>query len=218
MSSGGSFHSSSGAPRSIERPQRFDSALYGLSAVKVGTWCCLAYSIASVRVMPRSRVGVMTFSLGASARISTSSATPPPAAAVRDRLRVLDAGDVDELLGDQRPRERRAHRRPIVVERVGLQRRQDEIGGQIPRADRARAPGRRRPRARGRGSLRARAPARDPCVTATISRLVVLLQPGNGDRGVEAARVREDDAFHVRGRRIRRGASRTWRRGGRPWR
>ena len=38
MSSGGSFHSSSGAPRSIERPQRFDSALYGLSAVKVGTW------------------------------------------------------------------------------------------------------------------------------------------------------------------------------------
>jgi len=49
-------------------------------------------------------------------------------AAVRDRIRALALGDLDEELRDERPREGRGQRIGTLVERVGLQMWPHEVG------------------------------------------------------------------------------------------
>jgi hypothetical protein len=63
-------------PHSIERPQRFESMLYGLAIVTgTGMLRARAYSISSERVMPHMRAGAMTLSAPSSARTDTSRPT-----------------------------------------------------------------------------------------------------------------------------------------------
>ena len=94
--------------------------------------------------------------------------------------------DLDELLRDQRPAQRRGQRISLFVHRVGLQRRQDVVAGKLlahiqhMAADRA-------------CGHRALANLVELASLPEIERdgdhlgAVLLLQPGNGDRRVEPA-------------------------------
>ena len=73
---------------------------------------------------PQSRAGASTFDRRverADRRVEPRGA-PAPAPPCATVGRLLDVGDLDELLRDQRTGERRRHRRAIVEDRVGLQR------------------------------------------------------------------------------------------------
>ncbi len=128
----------------------------------------------------------MIFSFGFSARIRTSNAArrPVAAAAVGDGVCVFDVGNLDQLLGDERARERRGHRRAIVEERVGLERRQHEVVRErLAQIEDVRAHG-----ADGERAIADRfelAPLPEVHRDRDDVGVVVFLQPRNGDRGVE---------------------------------
>ena len=147
----------------------------------------------SSRVIPHTRTGARTSRSGASARTPTSKRTwslPLPGAAVGHRVGAELAGGDHEVLGDDRPRQRRHQRVLALVERVGPQRGEEvlvgELGPQVddlgldrtgrerPLADglEVARPDRRRPRGRHLGA---------PLVGDPLHR----------HRGVETAGVRE---------------------------
>ncbi len=116
-------------------------------------------------------------------------------AAVGDRVGALALGDLDEELRDQRPGERRRQRIGALVQRVGLQMRPDEVGHEpFARVDDVGARGAGR-----HGPILDAGPER---AAAEVDReghdldAELLLEPGDGDRGVETTRIREDDLVH----------------------
>ena len=173
--------------------------LYGLSTVAgTGMPRVRAYSISSGRVMPQSRAGAITVSVGLSARVVDVEADLVVAlagAAVRDGRRLLDLGDLDELLRDERAAERRRQRVAVLVERVGLQRRQDVVARELlAHVEHVRAD--------GAGRQRAVADVLELLALSEVHRdgddlgAVLLREPGDGDRRVEPAGVRQHDPFH----------------------
>ena len=138
-----------------------------------------ANAIALSRDMPESRTGASTCRSGASAPMPTSKRTwslPLPVQPWATDRRAVVARRLDEVLDDDRPGQRRDERVAVEVERVGLERRQAVVvgelvleveherlhrtAGQCSLADRRpgpRRPGRRRPRRR---SPRPRSPRR----------------------------------------------------------
>ena len=145
-----------------------------------------------------TRIGATTSSPGSSAWIGDVEADLVVAlagAAVGDRVGALALGDLDEELGDQRPGERRGQRVGALVERVGLEVRPDEVGHEaLAGVDDvgARRAGGHRP---GFDALAQRA-ATDVDGQGHDLDVVLLLEPGDGDGRVEAARVGEDDLLH----------------------
>ena len=117
-------------------------------------------------------------------------------APVGDRRRRLHLRDLDEALRDQGTAERRGQRvlpfveRPPPAGRGGRTRRRTRCG------HRGRDSGWRPPPSRARGRRRAPSPARGPGSRPRL-RVVLLGQPGNRDRRVEAARIREYHTLHL---------------------
>ena len=115
-------------------------------------------------------------------------------AAVGDRVATRPARDVDRELGDQRAPERREQRVAAAVERVGLDRRQDEVAGELlARVDRV---------AFDRADL-ARLGLDGRVVLAGLAevdgqrhdlRLVLVGDPLEHDARVQAAGVQQQDA------------------------
>jgi hypothetical protein len=111
---------------------------------------------------------------------------------VRDRVGALAARDVDLRLGDQRPGDRGAEQVDVLVDGAGAQHREDEVAhellAQVLDVDR-----------RGPALLRLGACRLEFLALAEIGaegddrHLVALDQPGQDDRGVEAAGVRQYD-------------------------
>ena len=119
-------------------------------------------------------------------------------AAVGDRVGALALGDLDEELRDQRPGERGGQRVGALVERVGLEVRPDEVGHEaLAGIDDvgARRAGRHRPLL---DALAQRAAAEVDGERDDLG-VVLLLEPGDGDRRIESARVGEDDLLHEYG-------------------
>ena len=109
----------------------------------------------------------------------------------------LKPRDLDEVFGDEGPAERGGQRVPVLVHRAGLQGRQHEVARELVAQVEHVCPGRaerQRPLARIVELL----------ALAEIHRHgddlgpVLLGQPGNGYRGVESARVRENYPLHER--------------------
>ena len=123
-------------------------------------------------------------------------------AAMGDRVGAFALGDLDEELRDQRPGERGRQRVRALVQRVGLEVRPDEVGDEALAAiDDVGARGARR------HGPRLDTGAQRP--TAEVDRErddldpVLLLEPGDGDRGIETAGVGEDDLVHGGRRSLR---------------
>ena len=84
--------------------------------------------------MSHMRVGAITRSAGLSAAIECVEPEPVVArraTTVRDRRGVLHSRHVDELARDERPGERRRHRRAIGVHRAGLERRHGVVANEL---------------------------------------------------------------------------------------
>jgi len=112
-----------------------------------------------------------------------------------DRIGALELGDLDEELGDERAGERGGQGIGALVERVGLEVRPDEV-------DEESLTGIDDVRARRTGGHRA---SLDPRAQGTATHVhgeghdfdvELLLEPGDGDRGIESAGIGEDDLFH----------------------
>ena len=105
---------------------------------------------------------------------------------MRNSRRVLHLRDLDELLGDQRAAERGGQRIPFFVHRAGLERRQNVIAREfLPHVEHVASD--------GAGADR---PLANLVQLAALAKIhgdrddlgvVLLLQPGNGDRGIEPA-------------------------------
>ena len=99
---------------------------------------------------------------------------------------------LDELLGDQRPADRRRERVLVLVERVGHEGRQAVVLGELLLGVDGHG-------GDGAGGLGARHDARDVLDAADVDEAgdhvvaVLLLEPGDEGRGVETAGVGEDD-------------------------
>ena len=118
-------------------------------------------------------------------------------APVGDRVGALLLGDLHEQLRDERPRKRRRQRVDALVARVGLQGRPAEVAHE--RLARVHHVGPRGPR-RDRARLDAlpQGAAADVDRERDHLRAELLAQPGDRDRGIETARVREDYLLHLR--------------------
>src|SRR5581483_9464517 len=116
-------------------------------------------------------------------------------AAVRHGGRTLLPRVVHEDLGDERPRQRGGERIGVAVDGARLQRGEDEVAHeQVFGVHHV-----------GRGGARAQrllADRREVALVADVGghgdnvHVVVLVQPGDGDRGVQAARVGKYDFLH----------------------
>ncbi len=117
-------------------------------------------------------------------------------APVGDRIGAFATGDLDEQLGDQRPRERGGQRVRVLVQRVRLEMRPDEVADEpLPRIDDVGSRG-----AGADGSLLHAVPERaatDVDRQADDLAVVLLSQPGDGDGRIEPAGVGEDDLLHA---------------------
>ena len=116
-------------------------------------------------------------------------------AAVRDGRRPFHPGDLDELLRNQRACERGGERIAILVERVGLQRRNNVLARElVPAVEHVRS--RRSERERALPQIGELAPL--PQVHGDRDDLgaVSLREPRDRNRGVESAGVPEDDSLH----------------------
>ena len=101
-----------------------------------------------------------------------------------DDVCVFDVGNLHQFLGDERARERGGHRRAVVKERVGLERRQHEVVGErFAQVEDMRPHGPKGERAIADGFELALLPEvhRDRNDVGVL----VLFQPRNGDGGVE---------------------------------
>ncbi len=197
---------SSMAPHSTARPTMFSSTEYGLSSETViGMPKRAAYSMESGRVKPHMRTGASTSRSGASVRrldLEPHLVVALAGAAVGDRVGRELAGRGHEMAGDHRPRQRRHEWVLPLVERVRLDRVDDEPGRVLlagvddPRLDRTgdeRALADRLPV--GRVGVRLLA---DVDRERDHLRAPLLLDPLHRDGGVEPARVREHHALgHV---------------------
>ena len=116
-------------------------------------------------------------------------------AAVGNRARLFDAGDLDQLPRNQRPAERRPHWIAVFVDRVGLERRQDVVARELL-ADVEHVG------ADGAAGERAIAHVLELLPLTEVQRdghdlgAVFLGQPWNGDGGIEAAGIRQHDPVH----------------------
>src|SRR5674536_140864 len=130
----GPFQMSSRKPVSTARPQTFWSMEYGEDLVtSIGSACSAANAIALSRVMPESRTGASTRRSGASAEADLEAhlVVALAGAAVSERARAVPAGRLDHVLDDHRPGQRRDQRVPVHVQRVGPQRRQAVVVGEL---------------------------------------------------------------------------------------
>ena len=119
-------------------------------------------------------------------------------AAVRDGVGILLRRDLDEQLRDEWPGERGRQRIGTLVERVRLEVRPHEVGHEaLPRVDHVGT--RRAGRHRSRFDALAQRTAADVDGERHDLGPVLLLEPGNGNRGVETARVGEHDLLHLMG-------------------
>ena len=116
-------------------------------------------------------------------------------AAVGDRIGALDPRDLDQELGDQRPGERGGQRISALVQRIRLEVRPDEVADE-PLAGIDDVGPRRAGADRPLFDALAEGAAADIDRQADDLAVVLLAQPGDGDRGVEAAGIGENDLLH----------------------
>jgi hypothetical protein len=120
-----------------------------------------------------------------------------PGCAVGHRVRALPGGDLDLRAGDQRPRDRGAEEVGALVDRVRAEHREDEVAHELL-AEIHDVNG------RGPGAERLLADRHELLALAEVGAegdhvaAVALDQPPQDHRGVEPARVREDDALRLR--------------------
>ena len=116
-------------------------------------------------------------------------------AAMGHRVGALAVGDLDEQLGDERPGQGGGQRVDALVEGVGLQVGPDELAHEaLPPVDDVGAAG-----AGLQGSCRdvlAHRAAADVHGQGDDLDAVLLLEPGDGDRCIQAARIGEHDLLH----------------------
>ena len=116
-------------------------------------------------------------------------------APVGDRIGALALGDLDEQLGDQRPGQRGRQRVGALVEGVRLQVRPHEVGHEpltgIDDVGSARAGGHR-----PRFDALAQRAAADVHGEGHDLDAELLLEPGDGDGRIQAARIGEHDLVH----------------------
>ena len=119
-------------------------------------------------------------------------------ATVRDGRGLLDFGDLDQLLADERAAERGGHRVAVLVDGVGLERGQDEIARELL-ADIEHV------RPDGAGGERAVADFLELPALSHVERhrddfgLVPLGHPRNGHRRIKTTGISQYDPFHQRG-------------------
>ena len=116
---------------------------------------------------------------------------------MRDHPRLLDARDGDESAGDERPRKRRRHGRPIVSDETRLQGADEVIAGELV-ADVHHV------RAQRAGGKRAVADLLEKLLPLSEIhrdrddfRAVLVRQPGNGDGRRQPPRMRQHYALHA---------------------
>src|SRR3954463_11578891 len=151
MSSIGAFQMSSRKPVSTARPHRFWSIEYGdLCDTSIGRPFSSGSAIALSRVQAKSRAGAITRRSGASEPRPTSKRTwslPLPVQPCETIVPPCWRGGANRGGGggrgrrgagarhqgpdDERPRQRGDQRVPVHVERVGPQRRDAEVGGEL---------------------------------------------------------------------------------------
>ena len=196
----GAFQMSSRKPVSTARPQTFWSIEYGFFlVVSIGRLCSSAKAIALSRVSARSRTGAMQLQVGregGDADLEADLVVALAGAAVGDGGGAVLAGGRDEVLDDDRPGQRRDQRVAVHVEGVGLQRR---AGSTRRRTRRVASATYGLDGAAVEGAL-----ADDLQVLAALADVDGdgddlgaggLGDPADGDGGVQAAGVGEDDAL-----------------------
>ena len=200
-SAGGVTHGSSSTPVSHDRPHRLTSIEYGDAFVtgismprSVGVIDLLVAGQAHPDAHRRDDLEPRIEGVGRD--VEADLVVALAGAAVGDRVGALALGDLDEELGDERPGQRRRQRIGALVEGVGLEVRPDEVGDEaLARIDDV---GPRRA-----GGHRASLDARAQRAAAEVDRerhdldAELLLEPGDGDRRIESARVGEDDLVHA---------------------
>ena len=125
---------SSGPPTSGPRGCRRSSTASTSVPPLTGMPCSRAYAISSSRPICQARTGAMTFSSGASVAIVASMRTwslPLPVQPWAIVSQPVWRAYVDRELGDQRAAERGEQRVAAAVERVGLDRRHDEVAREL---------------------------------------------------------------------------------------
>ncbi len=116
-------------------------------------------------------------------------------AAMGDRVGALTLRDLDEELRDERPGEGGGQRVRALVEGVGLEMRPDVVGHEALAGIDHVGPGRA-------GGHRPGFDAGSERAATEIDRQghhfgpELFLEPGDGDRGIETAGIREDDLVH----------------------
>ena len=144
------------------RPHRFWSIEYGLALVTViGMSKRSAYSIDSLAgeaPAPHRREHLEVGRERARRHLEAHLVVALAGAAVGDGVGAVLAGGRDQVLGDERPGERRHQRVLALVDGVGLERGRHEVARRTPRGSRRRRPRPRRRRGPARGSRRSRRP------------------------------------------------------------
>jgi len=118
---------------------------------------------------------------------------PLAGASVREGVGADAARDLDLALGDERSRHRGAEQILAVVDRAGAQGGKDEVANELLAKILDVAFGRARGERLLAHAAELRAALADVGGDADDARVVVLTKPRNDDRGVEPARVGEDD-------------------------
>ena len=114
---------------------------------------------------------------------------------MRHRRGTLHPRDLDQPSGDERPGERGRQRIPVLVQRAGLERRDDVVADELfARVDHMRPDGPERQRALS--DVRELAALPDVERDGDDLRAVFLRQPPDGHRGVQPPGIRHDNSFH----------------------
>ena len=194
MSAGGSTHGSSSTPHSMARPHRLSSMEYGLALV-VGTGMPRSLGVVHLLLarleLPLAHrsehleVGIERCDAHLEAHLVVALA----GAAVRDVLRLVAVRLFDEVLDDDRPAHRREERVLVLVERVGrsaLARNSSTYSSRTSLTMDSTAP---IVSAFWRTNSRSWRSWPDVDRERDDVDVVVLLQPLDGDRGVQTAGV-----------------------------
>ena len=114
---------------------------------------------------------------------------------MRDGRGLLDFGDLDQLLADERAAERGGHRVAVLVDGVGLEGRQDVIAREFVAQIEDVGP-HRTGRERAVANLLELLPLPQVHRHRDDLGVVFLLEPGNCHRGIKPAGICQNDPFH----------------------
>ncbi len=198
----GAFHGSSRNPVSTARPQTFLSIEYGFSAIcRMGRLCSFGVDdglVAGEREVANGRDALQLGRERGDGRLEAHLVVALAGAAVGDRVGAHLDRDAGEVPGDDRAAERRDQRVALLVQRVGLQRGHQVVGGELVlRVDDDRLDGAAVERALA-DVLHVFAALADVDREGDDILARRVVQPADANRGVEAARVGEDNALcHV---------------------